>query len=90
MSQTLSTGRRFARKALQRLRRGNRPPAGGTILAAKVVEHWRSHPSTLGAVASLPFVREQWVDAVLGGSVDPRPSSVGFLTNLIVATGEDD
>ena len=26
----------------QRLRRGNRPPAGGTVMAGKVVDHWRA------------------------------------------------
>lgn len=86
---TLSTGKRLARKALQRLRRGNRAPAGGTILSAKVVEHWRSHPGTVAALADLPFVSAEWVSAVLEGRISPRPSSVAFVTNLVVATGSD-
>ncbi|MFB7891628.1 asparagine synthase-related protein [Microbacterium sp. NPDC056044] len=85
----LSTGKRFARKAVQRLQRGNRPPAGGTVLAAKVVEHWRARPATLSAVEDLDFVDGDWVARMLEGSLEPRPSSVAFLTNLIVATDDD-
>ena len=89
MLNTLSTGKRLARKALQRLRRGNRAPAGGTILSAKVVEHWRSHPGTVAALAELSFVSQDWVSGMLEGRITPRPSSVAFVTNLVVATGTD-
>ncbi|GAA3203847.1 hypothetical protein [Microbacterium terregens] len=83
------TGRRAARKALQRLRRGNRPPAGGSIMAAKVVAHWRENPGLLDPVNGLDFVRADWVEAVLAGRVEPRPSSVAFVTNLIVVSSPD-
>ena len=82
----LNTGRRLARKAGQRLRHGNRPPAGGFLLAGKVVEHWREHPEILSAPEFSTFVRPDWIDGVLGGQIAPRPSSVAFLTNLIVAS----
>ncbi|SDH61127.1 asparagine synthase-related protein [Microbacterium pygmaeum] len=83
------TGRRAARKAVQRLRRGNRPPAGGTILAAKVVAHWRQHPEILRPLGDLDFVRGDWVQDVLNARVDPRPSSVAFVTNLVVASSSE-
>jgi len=78
------TGARLARKATQRLRRGNRAPAGGEVLAAKVVQHWRQHPELLAVPAALPFVSQQWVDEVLQGRIEPRPSAVALLTNLVV------
>lgn len=86
----LSTAKRIARKAGQRLRRGNRPPAGGSVMAAKVVEHWRSRPEVLDPLRNVPGVQQDWVSAVLDGSLEPRPSSVAFVTNLVVAGGTDD
>jgi asparagine synthase (glutamine-hydrolysing) len=83
----LTAGRRLARKVVQRARRGNRPPAGGTVLAEKVVEFWRATPELLSAVDSSAFVRSGWIDGVLNGQISPRPSSVAFLTNLIVTEG---
>ena len=80
------TGRKFARKAVQRLRRANRAPAGGGILSDRVVEHWRSHPELLERASQARFVRPAWIEAVVAGRVDPRPSSVAFLTNVIVAS----
>jgi len=82
----MRTGTRWARKAMQRVQRGNRPPAGGTVLAAKVVEHWRDEPGLLEPLATLEFLEQDWIDGVLTGRVEPRPSSVAFLTNLVVAT----
>jgi asparagine synthase (glutamine-hydrolysing) len=85
MLRTLRTGKRLGRKAVQRLRRGNRPPAGGEVLAARVVTWWREHPSELTPLSHLGFVEDAWVEGVLSGAIEPRPSSVGFLTNLLVA-----
>ena len=83
----VGTGRRLARKVAQRIRHGNRPPAGGAVLAGKVVEHWRQHPEILSAAERFAFVRPGWIDAVIDGRIEPRPSSVAFLTNLIAASG---
>ncbi|MGO4105357.1 hypothetical protein AB4Y63_15510 [Leifsonia sp. YAF41] len=83
----LNTGRRVARKVGQRLRHGNRPPAGGFQLAGKVVEHWRTHPEVLLATELTTFIRPDWIDDMLAERVVPRPSSVAFLANLIVASG---
>ncbi|MCR2764196.1 hypothetical protein NQ152_11850 [Microbacterium sp. zg.B48] len=83
------TGRKAARKALQRVRRGNRPPAGGSIMTAKVVAHWREHPGVLDPVRDMDFVRAEWVEGVLAGRVEPRPSSVALVTNLVVVSSLD-
>jgi asparagine synthase (glutamine-hydrolysing) len=87
VAQTARTGSRLVRKAVQRARQGNRPPAGGDLLARKVVEWWRHDPSLLEAARSLDFVSDQWLDRLLAGTLEPRPSSVGFVTNVIVAAG---
>ena len=80
-----SLTRRAARKGLQKVRRDARPPAGGTVMAHKVVEYWRDHPGTLHPLSGLDFVSDDWVEGVLAGRIDPRPSSVAFVTNLVVA-----
>jgi asparagine synthase (glutamine-hydrolysing) len=86
VTQTLRTGQRLAKKALQRARRGNRPPAGGEVLAEKVVTWWRREPRILDPLMATDILSEQWLQDMLAGRVEPRPSSVGFLTSLIVAT----
>lgn len=79
------TGRRFVRKASQRLRHSNRPPAGGEVLAAKVVAHWRAQPQILDGLADLSFLSGAWLGSMLRGEREPRPSAVALLTNLAVA-----
>lgn len=81
----LTTGRKLVRKVGQRVRRGRRPPAGGAVLAAKVVEHWRAHPDLLAPVSVSGIVEQAWLASVLESGHDPTPSSVAFLTNLCVA-----
>lgn len=80
-----SLARRAARKGLQKVRRGTRPPAGGLVMTQKVVEFWRANPETLDPIAELDFVNDAWVEDILAGRIDPRPSSVAFVTNLVVA-----
>jgi asparagine synthase (glutamine-hydrolysing) len=82
----LRTGRRVFDKALQRAKRGNRPPAGGEILAVKIIDHLRANPSLVGRLESLAFVRQDWVADMLSGRIEPRPSSAALMVNLIVAT----
>lgn len=82
----LSLSKRAARKGMQRLRRSNRPPAGGDLMAGKVVEHWRAQPDLLNGLIGLEFVRDEWIDSLLARRIEPRPSSIAFLTNLLVAT----
>jgi asparagine synthase (glutamine-hydrolysing) len=83
--QVVCTMQQAARKAQQRATRANRPPAGGEILAHKVVEHWRAHPAVLEPARAMGIFREPWLDHVLTGAVDPAPSAVALMTNLRVA-----
>ncbi|MEO7005444.1 MAG: asparagine synthase-related protein [Terrimesophilobacter sp.] len=80
------TGRRLVKKVVQRVQRGNRAPAGGSLLAEKVVEHWREHPDFLLSAELSTFIRPDWTEHMLNGRLTPRPSSIAFLTNLIVAS----
>lgn len=84
--QALVVGRKAGRKVIQRARRGNRAPAGGDVLAARVVQHWRAEPSVLDPIAELDFIDGRWLRDVLDGHTEPRPSSVAFVTNLLAAT----
>jgi len=79
-----TTGRKALKKVHQRIRRGTRAPAGGETIARKVVEHWRRRPEILDVPALERFVQRGWIDEFLAGRTVPRPSSVAFLTNLIV------
>lgn len=81
-----STGRRLAKKVVQRLRRGNRPPAGGTTLASRVVDHWRENPGVLERAPLKDFIRSEWLSDVVEGRIQPRPSSVALIANLVTAT----
>jgi asparagine synthase (glutamine-hydrolysing) len=83
--QVVATAGKAAKKARQRAMRTNRPPAGGEILARKVVEHWRANPALLDSVRHTGFFRDAWVDEVLAGDVHPHPSAVALMTNLRVA-----
>lgn len=80
-----SAARRLVKKVLQRVRKGNRAPAGGTVLADKVVEHWRQNPSILRLASLGDFVSTEWLEQVLDGRIQPRPSSVAFVANLATA-----
>jgi asparagine synthase (glutamine-hydrolysing) len=83
--QIASTLGKAAKKARQRTAKANRPPAGGEILARKVVEHWRSDPALLDPLRPVGIFREAWIDQVLAGEVDPAASAVTLMTNLRVA-----
>ncbi len=88
VSHSLGRASRLARKALQRLNRGNRAPAGGDVLAGLVVAHWREHPEVVAPLACGPYVRAEWIADVLAGLIEPRPSSVALATNLLVGAGQ--
>jgi asparagine synthase (glutamine-hydrolysing) len=77
--------RKGARKVMQRVRGGNRPAAGTEVLADLVVRHWRSHDALVGASSAIREVVDPvWIDRVLSGALEPRPSSVALATALIV------
>jgi len=80
----VTTASKATRKIVQRARRANRAPAGGGVLAAKVVEHWREHPELLDAAPVSRFVDDAWIASLLDARIAPRPSSVAFIANLIV------
>ncbi|TQL40464.1 asparagine synthase (glutamine-hydrolysing) [Homoserinimonas aerilata] len=84
---TVGAALRLSRKATQRIRNRNRPPAGGLELAGRVVEHWRENPALLSSARLPGYVEQDWIDGVLAGRITPRPSSVALLTNLLVAGG---
>jgi len=86
LAQGAATARSFMKKAVQRLRRGNRPPAGGELLAAKVLEHWRANPGVVAGLFDLGFIEKNALAEALAGDRELRPSSVALLTNLTVAT----
>lgn len=74
--------RKALRKARQRLGHTTRPPAGGAVLAAKVVEHWRHEPELLRAALAHDVLDEAWVEQVVAGSVTPDPGTVAFVLNV--------
>ncbi len=88
VGRTFTTARKSAKKVAQRLRRGNRAPAGGATLSAKVAEHWRAHPEIVDRSAFMSFLSEAWLNDVLDGRTEPRPSSVAFVTNLVVSAAQ--
>jgi asparagine synthase (glutamine-hydrolysing) len=79
-----TTARKTARKVKQRLSHENRPPAGGTVLAGKVLEHWRQHPELLDRVRGVDVLDEGWLDRVLTQHEQAAPSAVALLLNLSV------
>jgi asparagine synthase (glutamine-hydrolysing) len=84
---TATAGRKALRKVGQRLSRSRRAPAGGDILAGKVVQHWQAFPQALDPIRELDVYQGKWLDDVLAGEVRPAPSSVALLVNLLAATG---
>jgi asparagine synthase (glutamine-hydrolysing) len=74
--------RRAAAKARQRWARSKRPPAGGEVLAAKVVDHWRRVPDLLDPARRTEVLDPAWLDGMLSGRIDPAPSTVAFVVNL--------
>jgi asparagine synthase (glutamine-hydrolysing) len=84
--QTAATAQKAGRKVEQRLRGRNRPPAGGELLAARVVAHWRTDPAVLEPLAALDVFRPSWLDALLAGEQQPATSAVALMVNLLAAS----
>ena len=84
--QTAATLAKARGKVLQRLRGETRPPAGGEVLAAKVVEHWRAEPSVLEPLHGLGVFADPWLDSVTARDAPLPPSSgVALAVNLVAA-----
>lgn len=77
---------KVVRKATQRASRASRPPAGGDVVAAKVLEHWRTAPEDLQALLHEDVFNPTWLDQVAAGVIEPTPSTVAFMVNLSHAT----
>lgn len=74
--------RKAASKARQRLEHNTRAPAGGALLAAKVVDQWRREPALLHGAMGYDVLDEAWLDQVVSGRIDPAPSTVAFILNI--------
>lgn len=72
-----------ARKARQRIARSTRPPAGGAVLADKVLQQWRRRPELLDPAREQGVLDEIWLDGMVGGELDPAPSTVAFVLNVV-------
>lgn len=83
--QTASTLQKARRKIRQRLRRETRPPAGGEVLASKVLSHWRDNPATLEPLGTLGVFRPAWLEALVKGEETPPSSAVALVVNLMGA-----
>ena len=75
-------GRKAVAKARQRWGNDTRPPVGGTVLAGKVVEHWRARPELLDGGALHGVLDAHWVERMLDGELDAAPSTVAFILNV--------
>lgn len=73
------------RKIRQRTRHATIPPAGGTTLAEKTLNEWRSNPELLVPVRTTGVVDNQWLDRILGGAPSSA-AAVGFLATLASLT----
>ena len=71
-----------ASKVRQRLELDTRPPAGGAVLAAKVVDQWRRDPGLLHGAVGHDVLDEAWLDQMVSGRIDPAPSTVAFVLNI--------
>lgn len=74
--------RKAVAKARQRVGHSTRPPAGGTVLAGKVVDHWRREPELLDRAREHGVLDESWLDRLVAGEVDAAPSTVAFVLNV--------
>jgi len=73
------------RKALQRARGERRAPVGAPVLAERAAAHLRERPEILEPLAASGVFREQWLDEVVSGTVDPDPATTALMVNLTVA-----
>jgi asparagine synthase (glutamine-hydrolysing) len=87
-SQLRSLGRKAIRKAKQRLSGSRRPPAGGQVLAAKLIEHWRSTGGPIG-VEDFGVFRPEWLARLRSEATQIEPATAALLVNLelLAATG---
>lgn len=83
--QMVTRSRLAARKVRQRAVRGRRPPAGGVIVAAGVIDHLRGHAAIVDPLRDSGWFDERWLADMLHGTALPHPNTVAFLMNVLVA-----
>ncbi len=83
--QSAATFQKASRKVLQRLQGQTRPPAGGEVLAAKVLDHWRDDPAILEPLGKLGVFAPSWLEALVKGEATPPSSGVALVVNLMGA-----
>jgi asparagine synthase (glutamine-hydrolysing) len=79
------TGTKIARKVWQRLRRTRRAQLGAGDLGRLVLAQWRDAPELVTPIRRTGVVRDAWLDELLAGRRQARPTTVAFLVNLLVA-----
>lgn len=75
-------GRKYVRKARQRLASASRPPSGAQSLAAGVLRAWRHHPDTIAALEECTFIDPSAIASILREEAPSDPTTVGFLVSL--------
>ena len=83
-----ATAMKIASKARQRLSGGHKAPAGGNILAEKLIQYLRSDPSQLDPVRHLGIFKEEWLNALSSGAAYPDSAALALLINLIAAKSD--
>jgi asparagine synthase (glutamine-hydrolysing) len=73
------------RKVWQRVRRARRAQLGAADLGRLVQARWREAPELVAPIRRTGLVRDGWLDELLDGRREARPSTVAFLVNLLVA-----
>ncbi len=81
------TSKKASGKVIQRFSRANRPPNGGAVLAAKVVEYWRREPEALGDIVDCGLLDDRWIDRMLQPEEPISVAATAFIVNLIAARG---
>jgi asparagine synthase (glutamine-hydrolysing) len=79
------TATKTARKVWQRLRRARRAQLGAADLGRLVQTQWRTDPDQVDPIRRTGLVRDRWLDELLDGRREARPSTLAFLVNLLVA-----
>jgi len=81
----LRTARRLGRKADQRMRKREKPPAGTGELSARVLASWTSRPGALDILARVPVLNHDIITEIAEGSRSLSSGNVALLINLVAA-----
>jgi asparagine synthase (glutamine-hydrolysing) len=90
--QAVTQSRRAVRQIAPRARGARRPPAGGSVVATGVLDHFRAHPTLADPLRDCGWFDPPWLEQLLDGTVQPQPNTVAFMMNVLVgleSTGGD-